>query len=133
VRECVSHGGQIKSLEKARRTPNAQSFVIANPKITVKTLLTLPDAYASLIRYGNGTENATHKKRLVVLNPLTLTQYGRCDRIRTYDPLHPMQVRYQAAPHTEEINCSSRDVALTHFYLAVKSETNLNTVNNLCP
>ena len=26
---------------------------------------------------------------------------GRCERIRTFDPLHPMQVRYQAAPHTE--------------------------------
>jgi hypothetical protein len=28
--------------------------------------------------------------------------YGRCERIRTFDPLHPMQVRYQAAPHTEK-------------------------------
>ena len=27
---------------------------------------------------------------------------GRCERIRTFDPLHPMQVRYQAAPHTDE-------------------------------
>ena len=27
--------------------------------------------------------------------------HGRCERIRTFDPLHPMQVRYQAAPHTE--------------------------------
>ena len=24
---------------------------------------------------------------------------GRRERIRTFDPLHPMQVRYQAAPH----------------------------------
>ena len=34
---------------------------------------------------------------------------GRCERIRTFDPLHPMQVRYQAAPHTENtqiIACS---------------------------
>ena len=29
---------------------------------------------------------------------------GRCERIRTFDPLHPMQVRYQAAPHTEDVN-----------------------------
>ena len=28
---------------------------------------------------------------------------GRCERIRTFDPLHPMQVRYQAAPHTESL------------------------------
>ena len=27
---------------------------------------------------------------------------GRCERIRTFDPLHPMQVRYQAAPHTDQ-------------------------------
>jgi hypothetical protein len=27
---------------------------------------------------------------------------GRCERIRTFDPLHPMQVRYQAAPHTDK-------------------------------
>jgi hypothetical protein len=30
------------------------------------------------------------------------TIYGRCERIRTFDPLHPMQVRYQAAPHTDQ-------------------------------
>ena len=29
---------------------------------------------------------------------------GRCERIRTFDPLHPMQVRYQAAPHTDPAN-----------------------------
>ncbi len=29
-----------------------------------------------------------------------------CERIRTFDPLHPMQVRYQAAPHTEAGNYS---------------------------
>ncbi len=34
-----------------------------------------------------------------------LVEYGRCERIRTFDPLHPMQVRYQAAPHTEFLNC----------------------------
>ena len=33
---------------------------------------------------------------------------GRCERIRTFDPLHPMQVRYQAAPHTEALNYSLR-------------------------
>ena len=31
-------------------------------------------------------------------------RFGRCERIRTFDPLHPMQVRYQAAPHTEDVN-----------------------------
>ena len=31
---------------------------------------------------------------------------GRCERIRTFDPLHPMQVRYQAAPHTVIVDYS---------------------------
>ena len=47
------------------------------------------------------------EKGLVVLNQLTLIYVGRCDRIRTYDPLHPMQVRYRAAPHTEALNSTS--------------------------
>ena len=33
---------------------------------------------------------------------------GRCERIRTFDPLHPMQVRYQAAPHTDQPDYSLR-------------------------
>ena len=36
---------------------------------------------------------------------------GRCERIRTFDPLHPMQVRYQAAPHTESANYSALQIA----------------------
>ena len=48
------------------------------------------------------------EKGLVTPNRITLICLGRCDRIRTYDPLHPMQVRYQAAPHTEALNSSSR-------------------------
>ena len=35
---------------------------------------------------------------------------GRCERIRTFDPLHPMQVRYQAAPHTEAANYSALQI-----------------------
>ena len=36
-----------------------------------------------------------------LLNGLKFIFDGRGDRIRTCDPLHPMQVRYQAAPHPE--------------------------------
>ena len=35
--------------------------------------------------------------------------FGRGDRIRTCDPLHPMQVRYQAALHPEAQNHSCLD------------------------
>ena len=35
---------------------------------------------------------------------------GRCERIRTFDPLHPMQVRYQAAPHTDRASNYSRGI-----------------------
>jgi hypothetical protein len=38
-------------------------------------------------------------------NPLiSLVFYGRRGGIRTRDPLHPMQVRYQAALHAEASN-----------------------------
>ena len=63
----------------------------------------------------------TKKKGLVDTLHLTLIQYGRCDRIRTYDPLHPMQVRYQAAPHTVATNSSSgRDAHCASALLRVK-------------
>ena len=52
------------------------------------------------------------KKGLAALNLLTLICIGRCDRIRTYDPLHPMQVRYRAAPHTEAIYSSSASLVV---------------------
>ena len=42
------------------------------------------------------------KKGLVDTRLLTLISIGRRDKIRTCDPLHPMQVRYQAALHAEE-------------------------------
>jgi hypothetical protein len=42
----------------------------------------------------------TFKNRSLKVFKLSL---GRCERIRTFDPLHPMQVRYQAAPHTDKL------------------------------
>ena len=42
------------------------------------------------------------KSRLASADRLYVDSNGRCERIRTFDPLHPMQVRYQAAPHTVE-------------------------------
>ena len=44
----------------------------------------------------------TNKKDQQLQQAIGLFLYfGRCERIRTFDPLHPMQVRYQAAPHTD--------------------------------
>ena len=45
---------------------------------------------------------------------------GRCERIRTFDPLHPMQVRYQAAPHTDRTMDYSVDYCHRN-YAAVES------------
>ncbi len=42
-------------------------------------------------------------KGLVETNLLTLICIGRRGGIRTRDPLHPMQVRYQAALHAEDL------------------------------
>jgi hypothetical protein len=35
-----------------------------------------------------------------------LGENGRCERIRTSDPLHPMQMRYLAALHTDGVSSS---------------------------
>ena len=43
-------------------------------------------------------------KRVSRKNLLTLVIFGRRGGIRTRDPLHPMQVRYQAALHAEDRN-----------------------------
>ena len=53
------------------------------------------------------------KKGLAVINQLTLCEYGRRSGIRTRDPLHPMQVRYQAALYAEPLI-----VAVEHVLLA---------------
>ncbi len=60
--------------------------------------------------------NSKKTKGLVAAKLLTLTVIGRCERIRTFDPLHPMQVRYQAAPHTEASNYSLIRYALLAWY-----------------
>ena len=48
---------------------------------------------------GLGHPNAKGQPRL---STLTLDSYGRGEKIRTSDPLHPMQVRYQAALRPDE-------------------------------
>ena len=51
------------------------------------------------------------KGRSARLQPVFLFINGRRERIRTFDPLHPMQVRYQAAPHADKpqiIGCKKR-------------------------
>ena len=42
------------------------------------------------------------KKGFPVINRKPLVLLGRDGVIRTLDPLHPMQVRYQAAPRPDE-------------------------------
>ena len=46
-------------------------------------------------------QGAPERKRPTDLRLSVHSLTGRCERIRTFDPLHPMQVRYQAAPHTD--------------------------------
>ena len=49
--------------------------------------------------YGGGCARK-RKKDLAKPSPFRIN--GRRERIRTFDPLHPMQVRYQAALHADE-------------------------------
>ena len=66
-----------------------------------------------------GTRNT---KGLVGANLLTLVNFGRGGGIRTRDPLHPMQVRYQAALHAEGANCSRGGLAHCAFLSDVRRE-----------
>ena len=54
---------------------------------------------------GEGGQHwQTHmKKGLANFSLLTLISFGRRGGIRTRDPLHPMQVRYQAALHADKL------------------------------
>ena len=61
----------------------------------------------------------TNEKGLASANLPTPVIIGRCERIRTFDPLHPMQVRYQAAPHTDE----AASIALPDCNFACALET----------
>ena len=55
---------------------------------------------------------ARKTKGSAATNRLTLESIGRGGGIRTRDPLHPMQVRYQAALHPDEALQYSCDWAL---------------------
>ena len=65
-----------------------------------------------MTRYGSGRETVPLTVPQIVelksslVNTLTneLDITGRGERIRTFDPLHPMQVRYQAAPRPDCAN-----------------------------
>ena len=51
-------------------------------------------------KHRSGCPKHTRKKTLAK-KPRFL-DFGRSERIRTFDPLHPMQVRYQTAPHSDK-------------------------------
>jgi hypothetical protein len=51
---------------------------------------------------ANETGRFTNEKRVSQRYRLTLMKNGRGDRIRTYDPLVPNQMRYQAALHPDK-------------------------------
>ncbi len=55
-------------------------------------------------KFENQKDNEKKGYKLVSCNPLiSLMINGRRGGIRTRDPLHPMQVRYQAALHADKL------------------------------
>ena len=44
------------------------------------------------------------KEKALSYDKAFLGEFGRCERIRTSDPLHPMQMRYLAALHTDGVS-----------------------------
>ncbi len=62
---------------------------------------------------------------------------GRDDWIRTSDPTHPMRVRYQTAPHPDDVfwavvvhvryrseQCSECHIPITAYHCEMKSKNN---------
>jgi hypothetical protein len=64
------------------------------------------ELWAAKLLRQKGVSNA---KRAVKDSPFLET--GRSTRIRTLDPLLPKQVRYRAAPHSEEYNYTASAIA----------------------
>jgi hypothetical protein len=66
--------------------------------------------------HSNSRCRETTSIRLACLSPANRKKFGRGGGIRTRDPLHPMQVRYQAAPRPDsEPNCIRRGRCLAHM------------------
>ena len=55
---------------------------------------------------GPGAAAGRQKEKALSSDKAFLGEFGRCERIRTSDPLHPMQMRYLAALHTDEVSSS---------------------------
>src|SRR3990167_7624872 len=86
--------------------PNLKLYV-RNRSDKVKTLLTSPgvsiDAHDVRWKSMDASLDRGKRKGPAIRKLPAHHFFGRCERIRTFDPLHPMQVRYQAAPHTDKI------------------------------
>ena len=75
-------------------------------------------------QYGKGIwryneMSVQNEKRVVNDNPFLFT--GRSTRIRTLDPLVPNQVRYRAAPHSEEQNYN-RKLRCRHGFCCIRKQ-----------
>ena len=51
-----------------------------------------------------GVAAERQKEKALSFDKAFLGEFGRCERIRTSDPLHPMQMRYLAALHTDGVS-----------------------------
>ncbi len=79
--------------------PSRAAINISSRKIQSVFLSLLPKITRECAHAGR-----TSRKGLAGTILLTLMSNGRRGGIRTRDPLHPMQVRYQAALHAEYID-----------------------------
>ena len=53
-----------------------------------------------LIQGCHGYDDRPYRHEKSRQNTVGFFEFGRSEWIRTTDPLHPMQMRYQAAPHS---------------------------------
>ena len=94
-----------RSQTGTRLTPLARSaaagFIeVATPAGFEPATVRLEVGCSIQLSYGANPRLNTKVGHLVDRNPQRERENGRSDRIRTYDPLVPNQMRYQAAPHS---------------------------------
>ncbi len=65
------------------------------------SMTVLVRAYANGVQQFNFCQRFSGYKQGNREHPYHVFVIGRGDKIRTCDPLHPMQVRYQAAPRPD--------------------------------
>ena len=91
-KHCPGHSGNASPVSECA----PHSTFVCTPGSGWQSISPVVRRCSAIPRFTNNKKASRNRSLEAFVIP-----NGRCERIRTFDPLHPMQVRYQAAPHTE--------------------------------